>query len=111
MDIRIWRFYLFYGFNYFTSLGVAFYLSNVKCLEKLYNPDNPSKWYTNRYGRGCGIFLKLKGKRGWIYPYIRIEIGITREYRNTSLWEWNDKLIVSLIGIYLGIKTKIGGIK
>ncbi len=97
-------------FKYLNSsnFGVAYYLSKTACLEVISNLKPISKRWRDRYGKGFGVFYKWE-RKALFSPFLKVEIGASREYHNTSCVKWKDKLIISLVGIYAGLKLKIGG--
>ncbi|MEM4314596.1 MAG: hypothetical protein QXM39_04885, partial [Thermoplasmata archaeon] len=86
--------------------GIPFYLS--KTIDDFYDWGLHRR--VTRWGRGFGLFFGLESKKVFS-PLLKIEFGVTREYKNDSPWYEKHKLIISLAGIYLGIKLEIGGIR
>jgi len=69
--------------------------------------------YVQRKCIGGGIFCGWEGSSMFgtsrLKPYLKLQLGWAREYENNSPWEWNDKLTVTMGGIFLGLKFEIGG--
>ena len=98
------------------SINVSYNFCITENTEELYrgysiliDSSNVSRWC-----RGFSFGLTYYFTESNFTPFIKIEGGPPlKEYRNDSpwQWEWNDKLMVSISGIYAGLIWQIGGIK
>ena len=79
--------------------------------SNIYTKDTTA--YVQRKCIGGGIFCGWEGSSMFgtsrLKPYLKLQLGWAREYENNSPWEWNDKLTVTMGGIFLGLKFEIGG--
>jgi len=41
-----------------------------------------------------------------LVPFLSVKIGMAKEVKNNSPWEWNDKLELNFSGLYIGLKLE-----
>jgi hypothetical protein len=93
-------------------VGISLYLGKAFTVESLHFYTNGYPSYTTAYVQrwwiGWSIFYiwKEKEDKSTISPYIKLQIGSAKEYRNNSPWEWKRKLSFGLSGVFVGIKFK-----
>jgi len=114
-DIHLYKIFIGYYFKKL-RLNIGYNLCKAVTIERLHyglvNPIDSTK--VTRWCRGFSFGLTYYFTESNFTPFVKIEGGPPlKEYRNNSpwQWEWNDKLMVSISGIYAGLIWKIGGIK
>jgi len=93
-------------------VGAISYLCRASTIEIPYSRNITVGGNVDRYCLGGGIFCGWErssppSKFQW-QIFTKLQLGLAKEIYNNSNWEWKEKLTISLNGISVGIRFKIG---
>lgn len=105
--------------NNSSFIEISAYFFKASTIESLYSHTS-NIWasdttaHVQRWCIGYAVAGGLqysKAFNGYIKPYINLQFGTGKEYKNNAPWQWKEKLSFGLTGLFAGLKFEIGGME